>query len=110
MAGRHRTVEDGAGVENCTQESVMATVSTTRGRRREAQRNVPPPTDDVETPIKPETRATLNFAASEKRHALICEAAYFRAERRGFCPGQELDDWLAAESEIDRNSGTGAGS
>jgi hypothetical protein len=32
---------------------------------------------------------------------MIAEAAYFRAERRSFCPGHELDDWLAAEREID---------
>jgi hypothetical protein len=33
---------------------------------------------------------------------MICEAAYFLSERRGFAPGHELDDWLAAEGEIDR--------
>jgi len=27
-------------------------------------------------------------------------AAYFRAERRGFVPGCELEDWLAAEAEV----------
>jgi len=32
--------------------------------------------------------------------ALIAECAYYKAERRGFVPGFELDDWLAAESEI----------
>ncbi len=31
---------------------------------------------------------------------LIAEAAYYRAERRGFAPGQEVEDWLAAEQEI----------
>jgi hypothetical protein len=30
----------------------------------------------------------------------IATAAYFRAEKRGFEPGHELDDWLAAEAEI----------
>jgi hypothetical protein len=30
----------------------------------------------------------------------IAEAAYFRAERRGFAPGSETEDWLAAEAEI----------
>jgi hypothetical protein len=34
------------------------------------------------------------------RHRAIAEAAYFRAERRGFAAGHELDDWLAAETEI----------
>ncbi|HVN43886.1 MAG TPA: DUF2934 domain-containing protein [Steroidobacteraceae bacterium] len=37
----------------------------------------------------------------EARHALIAEAAYLRAERRGFAPGHETDDWLAAEAEVD---------
>jgi len=30
----------------------------------------------------------------------IATAAYYRAQERGFEPGQELDDWLAAETEI----------
>ncbi|CAG0941477.1 hypothetical protein GPROT2_01327 [Gammaproteobacteria bacterium] len=38
--------------------------------------------------------------AGEDRHRLIAEAAYFRAEQRGFVPGCELEDWLAAELEI----------
>jgi hypothetical protein len=35
------------------------------------------------------------------REARIAEAAYWRAERRGFAAGQELEDWLAAEKEVD---------
>jgi len=38
----------------------------------------------------------------EQRYAMICDVAYFLSERRGFCPGQELDDWLTAEAEVDR--------
>mgnify|MGYP001065828621 CR=1 FL=1 len=38
---------------------------------------------------------------SDSREARIAERAYWRAERRGFTPGQELDDWLAAEREVD---------
>lgn len=37
----------------------------------------------------------------DTRRAMIAEAAYFRAERRGFAPGFELDDWLASEHELD---------
>ena len=37
----------------------------------------------------------------EARHAMIAEKAYLRAERRGFTPGREADDWLAAEVEVD---------
>jgi len=36
----------------------------------------------------------------QERYRCISEAAYYRAERRGFAPGSELDDWLAAETEI----------
>jgi hypothetical protein len=32
---------------------------------------------------------------------MIAEAAWLRAERRGFAPGGEVEDWLAAEAEID---------
>ena len=32
---------------------------------------------------------------------MIDEAAYLLAERRGFTPGSETEDWLAAEAAID---------
>jgi len=41
----------------------------------------------------------------DDRHAAIAEAAYYRAERRGFAPGHELEDWLAAEAQIEKRLG-----
>ena len=41
-------------------------------------------------------------AAADDRHRRIAEAAYYRAQRRGFRPGYEDEDWLEAEREIDR--------
>lgn len=41
---------------------------------------------------------------AEQREQRIREAAYLRAERRGFAPGHELEDWLDAEQEVDRAS------
>jgi hypothetical protein len=38
-------------------------------------------------------------------HAQIAERAYLRAQLRGFAPGQELDDWLAAEAELKAAAG-----
>jgi len=35
------------------------------------------------------------------RRAMIAEAAYYRAERRGFEFTHEIEDWLAAEIEVD---------
>lgn len=38
----------------------------------------------------------------EQRHFMIAEAAYYRAERRGFEGGYEWQDWMDAEAEIER--------
>jgi hypothetical protein len=35
------------------------------------------------------------------RKAMVEEAAYYLAEKRGFAPGKALDDWLQAEDEIE---------
>jgi hypothetical protein len=40
----------------------------------------------------------------QEREQRIRVAAYFKAEKRGFAPGHELDDWLAAEEEVDAAS------
>lgn len=37
---------------------------------------------------------------AHERHALVAQAAYFRAQARGFAAGRELEDWVAAEAEI----------
>lgn len=42
--------------------------------------------------------------STEDRQRRIAERAYQIAERRGFTPGAELEDWLAAEREIDDES------
>ena len=42
-----------------------------------------------------------NLVGPERRQNMIAEAAYYRAQRRNFEPGYELDDWLDAEAEID---------
>jgi len=39
---------------------------------------------------------------AEKREAMIRIAAYTFYERRGLVSGRELEDWLQAELEIDR--------
>ena len=48
-----------------------------------------------------ESERTEQFMIGEDRYRMIAEAAYFRAEQRGFVAGSEVDDWLAAEMEID---------
>ncbi|MFM9883323.1 MAG: DUF2934 domain-containing protein [Burkholderiales bacterium] len=38
---------------------------------------------------------------AERQH-MIERAAYFRSQQRGFVPGFEMEDWLAAEAEVDQ--------
>ena len=36
----------------------------------------------------------------ETKHLMIAEVAYYCAEKRGFAPGGELQDWLDAEAQV----------
>ena len=51
----------------------------------------------------PELRkASAPNISAEERERLIARVAYFRAEKRGFAPGNELQDWIEAEAEVQR--------
>jgi hypothetical protein len=59
---------------------------------------LPAPPD---VPVPPAGEAETALSDAKGRHHRISEAAYYRAQRRGFVPGGELDDWFEAEREID---------
>lgn len=40
-----------------------------------------------------------------QRYLMIAEAAYFRAQQRNFSPGNEVEDWLNAERQVDEMLG-----
>ena len=42
----------------------------------------------------------LRRPSDDEIRCWIAEAAYYRAEKRGFLPGMEADDWIAAEAEV----------
>jgi hypothetical protein len=46
--------------------------------------------------------AISNTGSPMRRQQMIAEAAYFRAEKRGFSRGEEFRDWLEAEAEVDQ--------
>lgn len=46
-------------------------------------------------------KAGLMALAPEHRRQMIAIAAYYKAQRRGFAPGGELQDWLDAEQEVE---------
>jgi hypothetical protein len=45
--------------------------------------------------------APAGGVSPEQRHDMIAQAAYFKAQRRGFLDGSTEEDWFEAESEID---------
>ncbi len=47
--------------------------------------------------VRPDSVSPLN---AQERQMLVARAAYFRAEKRGFAPGGELQDWIEAEAEV----------
>lgn len=51
--------------------------------------------------------SAIGFHSDSERqlHEGIAEAAYFCAERRGFTPRHEIEDWLQAERGIERALG-----
>ena len=69
-----------------------STVEKKRAPRRRAAAPAPAPVVEAQAP---------NFVDPQQRAALIARAAYFRAMHRGFAPGHEVADWLAAEAEVD---------
>jgi hypothetical protein len=50
------------------------------------------------SPQKPEVTAQVT---PEERWHMISEAAYYRAEKRGFVGGDSAEDWAEAEAQID---------
>jgi len=54
------------------------------------------------TAKKTPARSAVAHVTPEQRRYYVEVAAYYIAERRGFHGGNELDDWVQAEQEIDR--------
>jgi hypothetical protein len=61
----------------------------------------PPPGQDAAPRAQPEV-------ANDEARQRIAEVAYYRAQQRGFSPGYELEDWLAAEAQIRNGPGPDA--
>ena len=59
-------------------------------------------------PVAPAPQPQSASSDSRARHERISVAAYYLAERRGFAPGGEVQDWLEAEKAIDRTARSAA--
>jgi hypothetical protein len=78
----------------------MATPRTENSSKRAAKpRAAKPRAATASAPRRARGAADIGISA-EERQRMIREAAYYRAERRGFGPGDAMADWLAAEAEV----------
>ncbi len=80
--------------------TLPANTATQRSPRKRLSLKKDPP--GTQTVPKPNSHGG-SLTDAHLREALIRNAAYFRAANRGFIPGQEIQDWLEAEAEVDRN-------
>jgi hypothetical protein len=59
-------------------------------------------TDGPAMALESEAATVANSGVDpEVRRQMVAAEAYFRAERRGFAAGREVEDWIAAESVVD---------
>jgi hypothetical protein len=64
-------------------------------------RRKPIPKQQLQAEAEPTSDTGDGSASSDPRHDAIAQAAYYRAERRGFAPGNDIQDWLDAERDLD---------
>ena len=63
------------------------------------------PDSGTQAPEQPEPPVAENAQGKidpQARHRMISEAAYRLYARRGYVEGFELEDWMQAEAEVDR--------
>ncbi len=60
-----------------------------------------PRTGSLNTRINGLGKNSRTIVSAEQRYRMICEAAYYIAEKRGFKGGNPSEDWVKAERQID---------
>jgi hypothetical protein len=85
----------------------MATKRESSGKKttkRKSSTAAPGLTDSTVIAVLESKHSLTSDSASidpDSRRRLVAAEAYFRAERRGFASGHELEDWVAAEAAVD---------
>ena len=75
---------------------------TNSPQARQKTAPVPPPAPARNENSSPRTPSSKPQVTARERQRMIATRAYLRAEQRGFAPGHEQEDWLQAETEVDR--------
>lgn len=93
--------------EEMTQQTITTPKKTTRKstaktpKSKTASKPASSSTTKRKTTAKKTTKTdTITTITPEEKHRMICEAAYYIAERRGFAGGNPEADWLEAETQV----------
>lgn len=89
------TTEKKSATKVAPAKSVAKKTTTAASPRKPVRKN-PAPAGNIAS----RDSATIVVTA-EDREKMIAQAAYLRAEQRGFMGGDPVQDWLTAEAEVD---------
>lgn len=85
-----------------TESKVSTKIAATATTKKSAPTKKTPATELAKSASAKKSPAKKAPPVSpEHRYHMIATAAYFLAERRGFAGGYQMQDWIAAEAEID---------
>lgn len=105
IAAKAPATKKAAAAKETIKKAASKTAKTSSKKSSPAvEANSGPSNGAVPAQKTPKKRANGHSVISaEQRYQLICTAAYFRAERRGFIGGSPEQDWCEAEIEIDQS-------
>jgi hypothetical protein len=102
MATRKSPAKTAGKVTTAAARKRSEAPASPKQRKAQAAALSPAPTASVPPAARKRvSRKPPTSMNAEERYRAIAHAAYLRAERRGFAPGHEVEDWLAAEAEFD---------
>ena len=74
------------------------TAKTTAAKKKTAKKA----SSAKKTAVRMAAQSSRLAITPEERWKMIAIAAYHRAEKRNFAPGNDFQDWVEAEKEIDK--------
>ena len=83
---------------NVAASTVVAPPKLPRGRAPAPR--IPTSTDAIRSDRSIVDIAEAITRSQDQLRQAVAEADYYRAQQRGFAPGHELEDWLAAQHQI----------
>lgn len=99
-----KTTAKTAVEEKATAAKKPATKATTSAKKTATEKPAPAAVKTAAAKKSPAKKKSSSVTVEHRNH-MIATAAYYLAERRGFAVGHDVQDWVAAELQIDAQLG-----